>query len=86
MKRPVVIPVLAAGFLLGSLAAQEQKKDTKGAPAKVVDPVCGMTIYPKTAAGKTEYQGKTYHFCSRDEKAAFDKEPQKYLAKAMPKK
>jgi len=44
------------------------------------DPVCGMTVDPKTAAGKSEYQGQTYYFCSPGCKKAFDKEPQKYVA------
>jgi YHS domain-containing protein len=44
----------------------------------VIDPVCEMEIDPKTAAGKSEYQGKTYYFCSLGCKKAFDKEPQKY--------
>ncbi|MBP1694589.1 MAG: hypothetical protein H6Q37_2472, partial [Chloroflexi bacterium] len=26
------------------------------------DPVCGMDIDPKTAAGESEYQGQTYYF------------------------
>jgi YHS domain-containing protein len=45
------------------------------------DPVCGMDVDPKTAAGKTEYQGKTYYFCSPGCKKAFEKEPQKYADK-----
>ncbi len=45
------------------------------------DPVCGMTVGEKQAAGKSEYQGKTYYFCSTGCKAAFDKEPQKYVGK-----
>jgi len=45
----------------------------------VKDPVCGMDIDPKTAAGKSEYQGQTYYFCSVGCKKAFDKEPQKYV-------
>ncbi len=48
----------------------------------VKDPVCGMMIDPKTAAGKSEYQGQTYYFCSLGCKKDFDKEPQKY-AKAQ---
>ncbi len=48
----------------------------------VKDPVCGMQIDPKTAAGKSEYQGQTYYFCSVGCKKSFDKEPQKYIAKA----
>ena len=47
----------------------------------VKDPVCGMEIDPKTAAGKSEYQGQTYYFCSSGCKQAFDKEPEKYVGK-----
>jgi YHS domain-containing protein len=43
------------------------------------DPVCGMDVDPKTAAGKSEYLGKTYYFCSPGCKRDFDKEPQKYV-------
>jgi YHS domain-containing protein len=43
------------------------------------DPVCGMEVDPKTAAGKSEYQGKTYYFCSPGCKRDFDKDPEKYL-------
>ena len=46
------------------------------------DPVCGMEIDPKTAAGKSEYKGQTYYFCSLGCKKAFDKEPQKYAGEA----
>ena len=47
---------------------------------KVKDPVCGMEIEVQHAAGKTEYQGKTYYFCSPGCKAAFEKDPQKYVS------
>lgn len=45
------------------------------------DPVCGMEIDEKTAAGKSEYKGKTYYFCSTGCKKSFDKEPEKYVGK-----
>ncbi|HLE52903.1 MAG TPA: YHS domain-containing protein [Anaerolineales bacterium] len=45
----------------------------------VKDPVCGMDVDPKTAAGKYEYQGQTYYFCSNGCKRAFEKEPEKYV-------
>jgi Cu+-exporting ATPase len=44
------------------------------------DPVCGMTVDPSTAAGKSEYQGKMYYFCSTGCKAAFDRDPQRYTS------
>jgi P-type Cu+ transporter len=43
------------------------------------DPVCGMMVDPQTAAGKSEYQGKTYYFCAPGCKSDFDKEPAKYV-------
>ncbi len=43
------------------------------------DAVCGMTVDPKAAAAKSEYQGKTYYFCGKGCKAAFDKNPAKYV-------
>jgi YHS domain-containing protein len=43
------------------------------------DPVCGMEVDPKTAAGKSDYQGQTYYFCSLGCKKAFDNEPGKYV-------
>lgn len=47
------------------------------------DPVCGMDVDPKTAAGKSEYQGQTYYFCSVGCKKAFDKEPAKYAGQVQ---
>jgi YHS domain-containing protein len=45
------------------------------------DPVCGMQVDEKTAAGKSTYQGKTYYFCSAGCKKAFDEDPAKYAGK-----
>ncbi|MBE3040735.1 MAG: YHS domain-containing protein [Chloroflexi bacterium] len=45
----------------------------------VKDIVCGMDIDPATSAGKSEYKGQTYYFCSLGCKKAFDKEPEKYV-------
>jgi Cu+-exporting ATPase len=46
-----------------------------------IDPVCGMTVDPATAAGHVDYQGKTYHFCSQHCVHAFKADPQKFLGK-----
>ncbi len=42
------------------------------------DPVCGMNVDEKTAAGTAAHKGKTYYFCSNSCKARFEKEPEKY--------
>jgi Cu+-exporting ATPase len=43
------------------------------------DPVCGMDVDEKNAAGKSEHAGVTYYFCSPGCKVRFDQNPQKYL-------
>lgn len=32
--------------------------------ATYIDPICGMTVTPETAAGKLEHNGETFYFCS----------------------
>ncbi len=44
-----------------------------------MDPVCGMQVDPMTATAKSNYQGKTYYFCSNEDKMEFEKEPQRYV-------
>ena len=60
---------------------QMQTEEATPTPAQVVDPVCGMKIDPRTAAGSSAHAGKTYWFCSKGEKAKFDKNPGAYLKK-----
>jgi Cu+-exporting ATPase len=50
--------------------------------AASLDPVCGMTVQPATAAGSYEYQGKTYYFCATSCLAKFRTDPIHYLTPA----
>jgi Cu+-exporting ATPase len=55
----------------------------QGAPsaaATEVDPVCGMKVHPATAAGKHEYKGKTYYFCSTHCLHKFQSDPEAVLS------
>ena len=45
----------------------------------VHDVVCGMDIAQSDATGKSDYNGKTYYFCSQDCKNNFDHSPEKYV-------
>ena len=45
------------------------------------DPVCGMQVDEKTAAGKSEHNGKTYYFCATQYKTTFDRNPEQYAGK-----
>jgi len=43
------------------------------------DPVCGMDVNPKEAAGKSEYKGTTYYFYGPGCKRDFDQDPEKFV-------
>jgi len=44
--------------------------------ATVHDPVCHMDISPASAAGTSEYDSRTYYFCSNGCKKDFDRDPE----------
>jgi len=62
------------------LSISPQQPSTGG----VVDPVCGMTVDPKHAAGAHVHHGRTYHFCSRHCVEKFKTDPAKYLQQRSP--
>lgn len=54
--------------------------DMEPSPAgEFTDPVCGMKVRPESAAGKYEYKGEKYYFCSKGCEAKFKQNPDKYL-------
>lgn len=55
--------------------------DLKGSPA-VIDPVCGMTVNPETAAGSYQYNGQTYYFCSTHCLHKCREDPERFLNKS----
>ena len=57
----------------------EGAKSLKAEPA-LKDPVCGMDVDPSTEH-KTDYDGKTYYFCSAHCREAFESNPRKYAEK-----
>jgi len=48
-------------------------------PEPVKDPVCGMSVNPGTARHRTEYEGRTYFFCSAGCREKFVADPEGYL-------
>ncbi len=46
------------------------------------DPVCGMQVDEKNAAGKSEYNGQQFSFCSLSCKQKFDNNPEQYARKS----
>ncbi|MEP7152279.1 MAG: heavy metal translocating P-type ATPase [Nitrospira sp.] len=52
----------------------------------VIDPVCGMTVDPTTAAGSYTHEGTTYSFCCQSCLAKFRADPLRYLDPASSKR
>ena len=50
------------------------------------DPVCGMTVDPKSASNKTEYKGKTYYFCCEHCLEKFRANPENFVEGKAEKK
>jgi Cu+-exporting ATPase len=48
---------------------------------KHIDPICGMTVDPKAAAGRFAYGGQDYYFCSKGCLAKFSADPEAYVDK-----
>lgn len=44
-----------------------------------VDPVCGMTVDPRTTELRSEYRGQLYYFCGAGCKKSFDAGPERYV-------
>ncbi len=55
---------------------------TSAEPERSLDPVCGMMVDPKTAAGSTEYEGRTIYFCCQGCLKKFVADPKRYLVPA----
>jgi len=51
---------------------------TQNQPDTFVDPVCGMSVDPATAAARTCHEGVEVYFCAQGCKQAFDAHPGKY--------
>ena len=90
MKKSLLVAVIAASAMFAqtpkstgakSTQAAQTQKQVKEETTPQRDPVCGMTIDPKTAEAKYAYKGKMYYFCSKDDEQTFEKAPDKYAPK-----
>jgi Cu+-exporting ATPase len=60
------------------------KADKTNSANKRIDPVCGMSVDPATAAATQPYRDTLYVFCSQGCAARFRTDPEKYLATPLP--
>jgi YHS domain-containing protein len=47
-----------------------------------IDPVCGMDVNENNPPAKTNYEGKTYYFCSEQCKTDFEEDPEEFISSA----
>jgi YHS domain-containing protein len=47
-----------------------------------IDPVCGMDVNESNPPAKTNYEGKTYYFCSEECKQDFEEDPEDFISSA----
>ena len=52
---------------------------TKAAADNAIDPVCGMKVSPGRTRLVAIYQGRSYWFCAKECREAFEANPKKYL-------
>ncbi|HEV7798681.1 MAG TPA: HAD-IC family P-type ATPase, partial [Pyrinomonadaceae bacterium] len=60
---------------------QLHESDDKNNPT-VIDPVCGMSVDPDSAAGSFEHKGQTYYFCSKHCLEKFRNDPASFIDKS----
>jgi uncharacterized membrane protein YraQ (UPF0718 family)/YHS domain-containing protein len=78
----LLITVLGVRFLRTGGPAMLREMEEMPSEEQVRDPVCGMTVDPATTTERIERGGQTYYFCSSGCRAAFQKEPERYLEAA----
>lgn len=78
----IFLAVILMGLVMGAIGnlIKFKPKSTSSSPQDVKlakDPVCGMDVNTEKGL-TTEYEGKSYYFCSPHCQATFEKEAQKY--------
>ena len=64
--------------VMGDGSGHTRHGGARDAPEKATDPVCGMSVEPKTAKTSV-YDQRIYYFCSTDCRDKFESAPNTYL-------
>jgi xanthine dehydrogenase accessory factor len=78
----IAVSVLAELVALraeGGLTAAPDSSPSHVSPGTAIDLVCGMTVTADQSSRPFTYQGTTYYFCAPGCRAAFEKDPEKYI-------
>lgn len=78
----IAVSVLAELVALraeGGLTAAPDSTRSHESPGTAIDLVCGMTVTADESSRPLTYQGVTYYFCAPGCRAAFEKDPERYI-------
>ena len=81
----VFFVLIVVSFLLAPFSALEAADKKAEKAEKHCCPMSEKKIDKEKAKFKVEYKGKTYYFCCEEGKAAFEKDPEKYLKEGKDK-
>ena len=60
---------------------QDTHEASRAHTKKEIDPICGMSVDPTSAAGQYDYKGATYYFCAMSCLERFRVDPERALSK-----
>ena len=63
---------------MSAMTAENQDTPGDEGGPSTIDPVCGMTVDPATAAARRDHDGRTYWFCGIGCAEAFDADPDRH--------
>ena len=70
----------ALPFSAGPLRVREREVSDMAGLGLQTDPVCGMQVFPSSAADSVEHEDQTYYFCSPGCAERFDAEPERFIS------
>ncbi|HXV72930.1 MAG TPA: XdhC family protein [Acidimicrobiia bacterium] len=78
-----VLAELVALKAKGEFGPTPPERTAAPAPETAIDLVCGMTVTADETGRPLEYEGTTYYFCAPGCRAAFEKEPEKFIKETV---
>jgi len=69
----------AAASISRNITAPQSASSKIASVAQSLDVACGMTIDVRKTTLRSEYQGKTFYFCSEKCKRTFDTNPRLFI-------
>ena len=74
-----VLAELVALKAKGEFGPSGSEREIPTPPETAIDLVCGMTVTADESSRPYEYRGTTYYFCAPGCRAAFEREPEKFI-------